>query len=495
MRWGRWHLRTKLVLATMGLLTAICFIVGVVSYTAMSVSLNAQLNATLQQAASRTTDFSNKSPQHGSEGAAPDLLNARGTGVGQLNARISNGTLASAGMLAPDLTRTPLTRADAAILAAVPTDGSLVDRALSAGAYRLTASAAPDGDVIVTGLPLAADDKILAALVWTIVLVSLAGLLALGLAGTAVIRRAMKPLEQLSDVATRVSELPLDAGEVALALRVPPAAANPGTEVGNVGYALNKMLDNVSNALEARQRSETKVRRFVADASHELRTPLTAIRGYTELMRMTERLSPEGTKSLSRVESQSKRMGSLVEDLLLLARLDEGRAMNLQQLDLAEIVMESVGDIQVMAKDHRWRLNMPNGPIQVRGDKNQLRQVMINLLTNAYKHTDPGTSVTASVTRIADGSALVTVTDTGQGIALDFQDKIFDRFARADAARSGTAGTTGLGLSIVDAIVRAHGGRIELTSKPGRTQFAIRLPSGSGTAAAQPLHKKTKVVP
>ncbi|MCU1574956.1 MAG: histidine kinase [Micrococcaceae bacterium] len=474
---GRWHLRTKLVLATMVLLTAICFIVGLVSYTAMSVSLNTQLDATLAQASHRTNEFSNDQPPQGSGGNRPDPLNARGTGVGQLNARIANGAVVSGGLLAQDLTRTQLNAADAAILTAIPTTGTPVDRDLSLGGYRLVAVTAPDGDVIITGLPLTEKNSTLAALVWTIVLVSAAGLLILGLAGTVLIRRTMRPLEQLSDVATRVAELPLDAGEVALAVRVPARSAQSGTEVGNVGVALNKMLDNVSSALESRQRSETKVRRFVADASHELRTPLTAIRGYTELMRLTEHLSPDGENSLDRVESQAKRMGALVEDLLLLARLDEGRELQLEELDVSEIVVESVGDIRVTAPDHRWQLQVPDEPIQVRGDKDQLRQVMINLLTNACKHTEAGTTVTAIVRRAADGAALVTVADDGPGIDPDFQDRIFDRFARADAARSGTAGTTGLGLSIVDAIIQAHGGRVELSSQPGRTEFTIRLPA------------------
>ena len=216
-----------------------------------------------------------------------------------------------------------------------------VDRTLSAGAYRLTAVRAPYGDVIVTGLPLAEKQNTLTSLVWTMVVVSAGGLVLIGLAGTALIRRTMKPLEQLSEVATKVSRLPLDAGEVALGVRVPASAAHPGTEVGSVGYALNQMLDNVSNALEARQESEMKVRQFVADASHELRTPLTAIRGYTELMRMTEHFTPDGERSLARVQSQSERMTTLVEDLLLLARLDEGQPLKITDVDLTQLAIET----------------------------------------------------------------------------------------------------------------------------------------------------------
>jgi two-component system, OmpR family, sensor kinase len=306
-----------------------------------------------------------------------------------------------------------------------------------------------------------------------------------GLAGTILIRRTMKPLEQLSEVATRVSQLPLDAGEVALAVRVPPSNSNPGTEVGSVGHALNLMLDNVASALQARQKSETKVRQFVADASHELRTPLTAIRGYTELMRMTEDFTPDGQKSLARVQSQSERMTALVEDLLLLARLDEGQPLKLTEVDLTQLVVESVSDEKVMAPGHTWRLELPDEPVVVNGDASQLRQVLVNLLSNARKHTPSGTTVVTGVGTSPEGAAIVTVRDDGGGIPAAFVDHVFSRFARADAARKGSGdqagasaaeGTSGLGLSIVQSIVEAHGGRVTVTSRPGHTEFALQLP-------------------
>ena len=475
-RWlhpARWHLQTKLVLVTMALLTAICAIVGIVCFTAMSVTLTSQLDSRLAQASLRASAFSAELPPGST--VPQDPLNARGTSVGQLNARVHDGQMVVAGMLSANGARQQLTQADAIMLVQLPTDGQPQSVRLSIGDYRVVTVAVPGGDVIITGLPTAANDQTLTALVLTIVLVSLGGLATLGLVGTVIIRRTMKPLEQLSAVATKVANLPLDAGDVALAVRVPEQTSLPGTEVGNVGHALNSMLDNVSNALVARQRSETKVRRFVADASHELRTPLTAIRGYTELLRMTEALSEQGQKSLERVESQSRRMGALVEDLLLLARLDEGRVMQLSELDASQLVVETVSDVRVMAADHQWKLDVPAEPLVIRGDEGQLKQVLLNLLSNAYKHTDAGTTVVAGV-RSEGGRAVITVTDDGPGIPEDFQDVIFDRFARADQARSGSTGTTGLGLSIVQAIVRAHGGSIELASRPGRTEFTVRLP-------------------
>jgi two-component system OmpR family sensor kinase len=466
-----WHLRTRLILLSMALLVAISGAIGVVSYASMDVVLTNQLDSQLTQA-------SRGRPPEGNPSGRPDPLDARGQSVGTLNARVINGQVSSAaGFLSSDATRTALTSRDVAILQALPHNGVPVDRELSNGDYRLMATGTPYGDVVITGLPLATKKATEASLVLTMVLVSLGGLVLIGLAGTALIRRTMRPLEQLSDVATKVSKLPLDAGEVALAVRVPPSAAHPNTEVGSVGHALNLMLDNVSSALEARQRSEMKVRQFVADASHELRTPLTAIRGYTELMRMTERLTEDGRKSLGRVQSQSERMTALVEDLLLLARLDEGKATETTDVDLTQLVIETVSDEKVMAPDHTWQLQLPGEPVTVRGDTTQLHQVLANLLSNARKHTPAGTTVTTGLMRSADGSVVVTVTDDGPGIPAAFQGNIFSRFTRADAARSGSEGSSGLGLSIVESIAMAHGGTVELVSRPGRTEFAVRLPA------------------
>ncbi len=489
-----WHLRTRLVLVAMALLVAISGAIGLFSYASMDSFLTRQLDERLSQAA-RISSAAGR-PVTGNPGGRPDPLDARGQGIGTLSARISGGTVSGAGFLDNDASRASLSPEDDQILLDLRPNAAPVDRTLSTGDYRLVAVATADGDTIVTGLPLAAKQNTLASLVWTMVVVSSGGLLVIGLVGTAMIRRTMKPLEQLSEVATKVSQLPLDAGEVALAVRVPPAAAHPGTEVGSVGYALNKMLDNVSNALESRQQSEMKVRQFVADASHELRTPLTAIRGYTELMRMTEHFTPDGEKSLARVQSQSERMTTLVEDLLMLARLDEGQPIKVSDVDLTQLVIETVSDAKVMAPDHTWQLELPPEPVVVRGDATQLHQVLANLLSNARKHTPRGTTVVAGVMRSAGGSAVLTVTDNGGGIAPEFIDQVFARFARADAARknpvasaaSGQAtapeaptaeGTSGLGLSIVQSIVQAHGGTVEVSSRPGRTEFAVRLPAVS----------------
>ncbi|WP_426765763.1 HAMP domain-containing sensor histidine kinase [Pseudarthrobacter sp. 1G09] len=483
LRPATWHLRTRLIALAMALLIAICGAVGIVSYASMDAFLTRQLDDQLSQAAN-LADNPGRPPFGGFNGRDP--LDARGQRIGTVNASIRSGQVSSGGFLASDTTRQPLSTEDKETLLALDANSRPVDRSMSSGDYRLIAVQTSSGDTLVTGLPLAAKESTLRSFVWTFVFVSLGGLLLVGLVGTVLIRRTMKPLEQLSEVATRVSELPLDAGEVALAVRVPPSNSNPGTEVGSVGHALNLMLDNVASALEARQKSETKVRQFVADASHELRTPLTAIRGYTELMRMTEDFTPDGQKSLARVQSQSERMTALVEDLLLLARLDEGQPLKLAEVDLTQLVVESVSDEKVMAPSHTWRLDLPAEPVLVNGDGAQLRQVLMNLLSNARKHTPAGTTVVAGVGTAPDGAAIVTVTDDGGGIPADFVDQVFSRFARADAARKGSGdqagaavaeGTSGLGLSIVQSIVEAHGGRVTVTSRPGMTEFALRLPT------------------
>jgi len=484
---GSWHLRTRLVALMLALLTVTCALVGLVSYTTTSVTLNGQLDTAVNAATLRTNQFY-AGPGGSATGAPRDPLNARATGAGQLSAVLSNGVVHYAGILAPTGARQELTSADAQILAELPTTSALTDKNLSIGSYRLQATGLANGDVLITGLPLAATQQTLATLVLSIAMVSLAGLAMLGLAGTFIIRRSMRPLEQLSTVATKVAHLPLDAGEVALSVRVPDSAAQSGTEVGNVGKAFNAMLENVSHALQARQRSETKVRRFVADASHELRTPLTAIRGYTELLQMTEPLSPDGKISLGRVTAQSLRMSRLVEDLLMLARLDEGQPLNLRMVDLSPLAMDAVSDVRVSAADHHWNLEVPDAPVSVLCDDGQIKQVLLNLLSNAAKHTPAGTTVLTKVAVEADGTAVVQVHDDGPGIDPAFKDVIFDRFSRADTARSGTQGSTGLGLSIVQAIMAAHQGSVSVASKPGQTTFTLRLPpkAANGTPTREP---------
>jgi two-component system OmpR family sensor kinase len=335
---------------------------------------------------------------------------------------------------------------------------------------------ADDGSIVITGLPMSDTNNTLYLVAGVVAGVIALMLLAAGWGGAFIIRRTLKPLDRVAATATRVSELELDRGEVDLAQRVPQRDADMRTEVGKVGAALNKMLDHVGNALEARHASEMQVRQFVADASHELRTPLAAIRGYAELSRRSRQPVPdEIAHVLNRVESEARRMTTLVEDLLLLARLDAGRPLAQDPVDLTMLVVDAVSDAHAAGPRHDWQLDLPEEPVTVIGDGARLHQVLANLLANARTHTPDGTTVTVGVSA-TDDVAMIRVVDAGPGIPAELQPHIFERFARGDSSRSRAAGSTGLGLSIVHAVVTAHGGRVTLASEPGRTQFTVLLP-------------------
>jgi two-component system OmpR family sensor kinase len=222
----------------------------------------------------------------------------------------------------------------------------------------------------------------------------------------------------------------------------------------------------------------------VADASHELRTPLAGIRSYAELARRsTEDVPEEVSHALGRVESEAVRMGRLVDDLLLLARLDAGRPLEQQDVDLSRLVIEVTSDARVAGPDHRWSLDLPDEPLVVRGDEHRLHQVVANLLSNARIHTPAGTSVVVrlSTDPRADTRVLLSVSNDGPGIPTDLQTSVFERFVRADDSRSRAKGSTGLGLAIAHAVVKAHQGSLTLTSNEGGTEFLISLPAADGS--------------
>ncbi|MEV4349440.1 HAMP domain-containing sensor histidine kinase [Actinoplanes sp. NPDC049596] len=358
------------------------------------------------------------------------------------------------------------------------------------GSFRATATQEPNGVTRVTALSLGTvNDTLL-----RIALVTAGAILiAIGVAGWAgafIVRRTLAPLDRVAATATRVSELKLDRGEVELAQRVPEGDTDPRTEVGQVGAALNQMLDHVGNALEARHASEMQVRQFVADASHELRTPLAAIRGYAELSRRSRApISEEIAHVLNRVESEAKRMTLLVEDLLLLARLDAGRPLAHDPVDLTMLVVDTVSDAHAAGPRHNWQLDLPEEPVIVHGDGARLHQVLANLLANARTHTPEGTAVTVAVTTMPN-AAVIHVIDSGPGIPAELQPHIFERFARGDSSRSRAAGSTGLGLSIVHAVVTAHRGQVSVQSEPGRTVFSVMLPYDAPTPAVPPTEQR-----
>ncbi|WP_317698923.1 ATP-binding protein [Aeromicrobium sp. REDSEA-S32_B7] len=262
-----------------------------------------------------------------------------------------------------------------------------------------------------------------------------------------------------------MAALPLESGEIELAERVPERLTDERTEAGAVGAALNTLLAHVESSLTARHRSEQQVRQFVADASHELRTPLATIAGYTELAQ--RRPDDTGTQrtALTKVAEESVRMTALVEDLLLLARLDSGRPLEQQPVDLTRLLLEAVSDARVLAPSHHWRLELPEDVVEVVGDDQRLHQVVTNLLTNARKHTPQGSTITVAATPTG-----FTVHDDGPGFDPELAERAFERFVRGDVSRPRGGvdpGGAGLGLSLVEAIVAAHGGTVSLTSAPG----------------------------
>ncbi|MER7796746.1 ATP-binding protein [Microbacterium sp. NPDC096154] len=333
---------------------------------------------------------------------------------------------------------------------------------------------------VVMGQSTAEVRSTIGTLITAITFTTAAGLFVLGAAITLVIRQGLKPLRAVAETAQRVARQPLDQGVVSIDERVPADQAERGTEIGEVGAALNTLLDHVDASLHARQRNEERMRRFVADASHELRTPLASIRGYSELSLRDTTLSETSAQSLERIQAQSMRMTGLVEDLLLLARLDEGQELVYGAVDLTRIVLESVADQRVAGPEHEWRVDVEEEPVVVAGDAGRLTQVVANLLANARTHTPPGTTVTVSLAREGTGSAtraILRVHDDGPGVDPDLQGELFTRFARGDRSRTRATGGTGLGLAIVKAIVDAHHGEIRVLSQPGDTTFEVSLPA------------------
>jgi two-component system OmpR family sensor kinase len=308
-------------------------------------------------------------------------------------------------------------------------------------------------------------------------LISLVGILLVAFATWFIVSYALRPLRRVAATATEVASMELDRGEVDLSVRVPEADTDTRTEVGQVGAALNTMLGHVGAALQARQASESRVRQFVADASHELRTPLASIRGYAELTRRGNYDLPKDvTHSLGRVESEAVRMTSLVEDLLLLARLDAGRDIETAPVDLTRILVDCVSDAHAAGPDHKWELGATNEALIVEGDAERLHQVFVNLLANARVHTPAGTRVKISLEKTDRATAVVTIADNGPGIPKNLQTDLFERFARGDSSRSRASGSTGLGLAIVQAVVDAHRGSVSVSSRKGNTTFKVELP-------------------
>jgi len=333
--------------------------------------------------------------------------------------------------------------------------------------YQVLAEPVEGGGTLVVAFPTTDITSTLVRLEWIEALVTLGVLVALGLLAWWIVRRGLRPLEDMAETAGAIAQ-----GD--LSRRVPDDGGQ--TEVGRLGVALNAMLGNIEAAFEARAASEERLRRFLADASHELRTPLTSIRGYAEMFDRGARDRPEDlATSMRHIRTEADRMSELVNDLLLLARLDRERPFERERLNLAEVLEAAVSAARVSAPERAVSFVDP-GPVAVEGDASRLRQVADNLLTNAARHTPEGSPI--EVRLRADGSsAVVEVDDHGAGVPVEEQERIFEPFHRADPSRTRSTGGMGLGLAIVAAITRAHGGMVGVyTNSFGGATFWIRLP-------------------
>lgn len=531
-RWGVVRtLRGKLIAGLVALLAVASATVGLVTYLAVERSLSTELKNQLQIATSTASycldhqlgDGDGDADDGGTSGGSPvahagnrgsvrhvaqaqELISCDGLGPGTFVAALDNGTWNA--MLVPHPDPVTLTATDKRTITAItpyplpqppqeigPVPAYPRSLESAGGRYLLAVVTDHGGSTYVTGLSMAAMDDMLGDLALAETGIFGAVLLLAGVLGTLWVRLSLRPLRRVAVTAAQVAELPLESGEVELPKGVPDI--DPQTETGQVGLAFNRMLGHVQTALKRRAASEARLRRFAADASHELRTPLAAIRGYAELALLHPGEAPEAvTHALSRVLSESTRMSVLVDDLLLLARLDAGRPLSSEPVDMSRLIIEATSDSRVARPDHRWVLELPDDPVLVSGDEHRLRQVLGNLLSNAGRHTPEGTTVTVAVSAelpedepATSGEStlhgaipprprtVLTVTDDGPGINPDLLPELFERFTRADTSRSHAtnAASTGLGLSIVDAVVAAHGGAVLVTSRPGMTRFTIVL--------------------
>ncbi|KFK89844.1 histidine kinase [Streptomyces sp. JS01] len=522
-----WTLRTRLVVSAVSLIAVVAAVIGSVTAIAFHSYMYGKLDDQLHSVVERAQRPPGPLPLPDSlrEAGPLGFVGGGGQPLGTFGALVdgdgdvtASKVVEDSGLRAQESAK-PLTGEQRTALENAAPGAGEGTRSVDLpglGGYRVEATTTAEGDTVLVGIPSAEVSGALTTLIVVEVCVTAAGLIAASIAGTVLVGVALRPLRRVAATATRVSELPLHSGEVALLERVPDAEADPRTEVGQVGAALNRMLGHVGSALAARQESETRVRQFVADASHELRTPLASIRGYAELTRRAgggaagPEPDPVTRHALGRIESEADRMTGLVEDLLLLARLDAGRPLSYGTTDLLPLVVDAVSDARAAdgtgaeasgtgpgaphrpetgpgTARHHWRLELPEAaePVTVRADPERLQQVLVNLLANARTHTPPGTTVTVSVQPPVRGGGPVTleVRDDGPGIPAELLPHVFERFARGDASRArgadggGATGSTGLGLAIVQAVVSAHGGRVRVESAPGRTVFAVELPA------------------
>ncbi|MFC9756971.1 sensor histidine kinase [Streptomyces sp. NPDC056921] len=466
-------LRGQLTAGLVTLLALACLAVGITTALALRGFLMGRLDEQLTASGGRFA----ASLEHEAKPDVDNRPDTRGQAESTFGARLLNGTATQAAVV-DDATDRPLTLTpgDRRALAGIPVDSNGHSIRLSGlGAYRVTAVQGDDRDILITGLPLHPVEETVHRLEAVEAVLFTVALVATGIAGALWVRISLRPLQNVTARAAEVAGLPLASGEVAMPGPLPDT--DPRTEVGQVGTALNHMLGHVEDALTRRQASEERLRHFAADASHELRTPVANIRGHAELaLRHQGPVPAEVRHALKRIDAESRRMTHLVDDLLLLARLDAGRPLEQEPVDLTLLILNATDDARAAGPGHHWFLDLPEEPVTVTGDAHRLQQAIGNLLANARTHTPPATDVTIALTT-GETEVRVDVSDDGPGIPEELQPEVFGRFVRADRARSRSTGSTGLGLAIVHAVITAHGGTATVTSSPGQTTFRLTLPA------------------
>ncbi|WP_332643171.1 sensor histidine kinase [Aeromicrobium sp.] len=473
-------LTNRLIVTAIALVAAISLLIALVATIVMRTYLINQLDNQVTGALERGGMVvqgqvrldTNGQPQIG-QGNGPAPPDPRGSRVGSISAVF--GTNVSLGFtITKSGDRKELTAKQLDVLDDLTPDRKPATFEVAGlGSYRVAATEAPGGEILVQGIPTKDVDDTIRTLIWWEAGLGLLGILLAAIAGRILVGRQLEPLRKVATTANEVAAMPLSTGAVGTTVRVPAELTDPATEVGQVGEALNKLLEHMERALDARHESEQQARTFLADASHELRTPLSTIKGYAELSRRTGRADPD--EILAKVESEAGRMSSLVEDMLLLARLDAGRELERHDVDLTRLVVEAVNDARVVDPKRKWTFDVPDEPIIVSGDEQRLHQAVTNLLTNASRHTPPKTVVTVRM-HVEATEVVIEIHDNGPGIAPDLLPTLFDRFTRGDSSRTRASGGAGLGMSLVEAIMHGHGGTANVTSEPGNTTFALRMP-------------------
>jgi two-component system OmpR family sensor kinase len=492
---GRLSLRARLLLGVIALAAFGLIAADFVTYSKLQsflikrtdTSLNAAHQALGAVLLHPTDDHgAGSGPGHdGRDAPGIDVLTAAAPGD-YIQLRRPNGKIVSSGVVPQfsNAPRPPPPRlpTNISLSAASPAGGDrisflTVPATEGGGRYRVRASIEPQAPsyILIIAAPLDDVDSTLHQLLWIELLVTALVLTAIAALGLWVIRLSLRPLEAIGATAAAIA-----GGDLTRRIE----RAEQKTEVGRLGLALNAMLSQIEAAFNAREASERKLRRFVADASHELRTPLTAVRAYAELFTRGSASRPDDlARSMSGISREAERMSLLVDDLLLLARLDEGRPLEQETVELADVVSEAVDAAQVVEPNRPITVELE--PATVIGDRERLRQIVDNLLANVRAHAGSETPVWIHLSRV-DGKAEISVVDAGHGLTEEQATHVFERFYRADSSRARASGGAGLGLSIVAAVAHAHGGSVSAQSMPGEgATFSIELPLAENGASGR----------